>query len=240
MPLNGSGTVSDVLDITGKAGVGLAYDATNKKIYFSDFETTGEGKIWRVNEDGTGLQEIAGAILDPYGIALDVPGGKIYWTDDEGNISRANLDGSSPQIGLVNILGAQMRAVSLDVANNKMYFYDVNSEDLYSANLDGSNPTIIVGGVYGYAILVDTQNHKIYFDDQNTATLIRADLDGSNQVTIDANGTRIYGMDIDYTAGKIYWSGRDSGELNRANLDGSSPEVLKTGLASPRGLFLKQ
>ena len=64
--------------------------------------------------------------------------GKIYWTDDLGNISRSNLDGSNQQIGIVNIAGGQMRAVALDVPNNKMYFYEVNAEKLYSANLDGS------------------------------------------------------------------------------------------------------
>lgn len=239
LPLDGSSAAINVLDIAGKAGVGLVYDATNEKIYFSDFETTGEGKIWRMNLDGSGLQEIVTNILDPYGLALDVPGGKIYWTDDEGNVSRANLDGSNPQIGIVNILGAQMRAISLDTENSKMYFYDVNAENLYVANLDGSNPTVLVPGVYGYAILVDTVNDKIYFDDQNSGTLIRANLDGTGQIVIDASGTRIYGMDIDHTANKIYWSGRDTGELTRANLDGTNPEVLLTGLSSVRGMFLK-
>ncbi|MCY7329073.1 MAG: DUF5050 domain-containing protein, partial [Saprospiraceae bacterium] len=240
LPLDGSSTATTVLDINGKAGVGLVYDAVNEKVYFSDFEVTGAGKIWRMNLDGSGLLEIAANILDPYGLALDVPGGKIYWTDDEGNVSRANLDGSSPQIGLVNIIGAQMRAISLDTENSKMYFYDVNAENLYVANLDGSNPTILVAGVYGYAILVDTVNDKIYFDDQNSDTLIRANLDGTGQITIEASGSRIYGMDIDRSANKLYWSGRDTGELTRANLDGTSPEVLLSGLGSPRGIFLKQ
>ncbi len=240
LPLDGSSTATTVLDINGKAGVGLVYDAVHEKVYFSDFEVTGSGKIWRMNLDGSELIEIAANILDPYGLALDVTGGKIYWVDDEGNVSRANLDGSSPQIGIVNILGAQMRAISLDVENSKMYFYDVNAENLYVANLDGSNPTILVAGVYGYAILVDTVNDKIYFDDQNTDTLIRANLDGTGQITIDASGSRIYGMDIDHSANKLYWSGRDTGELTRANLDGTNPEILLTGLGSPRGMFVKQ
>jgi len=237
---DGSGTVTPVLDINGKAGPGLAYDAVNGKIYFSDFEVTGTGNIWRCNLDGSNLVAIVSNLTDPYGVALDVAAGKVYWVDDLGNVSRANLDGSAQEIGLVNIPSGQMRAISLDPANNKMYFYEVNLENLYVANMDGTNPAILFSGVYGYAIEVDGQNGKIYFDDQNSATLVIANLDGTNKQTFDANGTRIYGMAIDRTANKIYWSGRDTGEISRANLDGSSPEVLKTGLTSPRGIFFKQ
>ncbi len=243
LTLDGSGTVSNVLDLTGIAGPGLAIDQAGGKIYFSDFEVTGEGKIWRMNLDGTGLESIVTGLVDPYGIALDLTAGKVYWADDDGNISRANLDGTNLQTGIVNIAGGQMRAVALDPANNKMYFYEVNLENLYVANLDGSNPSILISGVYGYAILVDSQNGKLYFDDQNAnggdGALVYTNLDGTGRSTISAVATRIYGMAIDYTENKLYWSGRDSGELNRANLDGTDPEVLKDGLSSPRGIILK-
>lgn len=240
LTLDGSGTVNDVVSIAGKGGVGMAYDSVNEKIYFSDFEVYPNGNIWRMNLDGSDLESIASGIGDPYAVALDVAAGKVYWVDDDGNVSKANLDGSNPQIGFFNVPGAQWRAIALDVENNKMYVYDVNIEQVYSVNMDGTNPQIIISGNYGYALLVDTVNDKIYFDDQNDDLLKVANLDGSNIQTVDSNGTRIYGMDIDHEEGKIYWSGRDSGELYRANLDGSGNEVLKTGIASPRGMFLKK
>lgn len=241
--VDGSGTVTDVLDINGKAGPGMDIDAANGKIYFSDFEVTGQGKIWRMNFDGSGLESIVTGLVDPYGIALDLAGGKIYWTDDAGNISRSNLDGTAQEIGIVNIPNGQMRAISLDPANNKMYFYEVNLENLYVANLDGTNATVLIPGVYGYVILVDTQNDKIYFDDQNgnngDGALAIANLDGTGRVNISDVSTRVYGMAIDYSENKLYWSGRDSGDITRANLDGSNPETLQSGLASPRGITLK-
>ncbi|MEZ4793325.1 MAG: PKD domain-containing protein [Gelidibacter sp.] len=239
LTLDGTGTVNDVASIAGKGGVGLAYDSVNEKIYFSDFEVYPNGNIWRMNVDGSELENIASGIGDPYAVALDVEGGKVYWVDDDGNVSKANLDGSNPEIGFFNVAGAQWRAIALDVENSKMYVYDVNIEQVYSVNMDGSNPQVIITGNYGYALMVDTVNDKIYFDDQIDNQLKVANLDGSNIQTVDSNGTRIYGMDIDYELGKIYWSGRDSGELYRANLDGSGNEVLKTGIASPRGMFLK-
>jgi hypothetical protein len=119
-----------------------------------------------------------------------------------------------------------------------MYVYDVNIEEVYEVNLDGTNPNVIITGNYGYALLVDTVNDKIYFDDQNDDLLKVANLDGTNIQTVDAEGTRVYGMQIDHEAGKLYWSGRDSGELYSADLDGSNRQVLRTGIASPRGIAL--
>ncbi|HNQ26573.1 MAG TPA: PKD domain-containing protein [Aquaticitalea sp.] len=238
--LDGTGTTSNVASITGMGGVGMAYDAVNEKIYFSDFEVYPNGNIWRMNSDGSGLENIASGIGDPYAIALDVDGGKIYWVDDDGNVSKANLDGSGQEIGFFNVSWAQWRAIALDVENNKMYVYDVNIEEIYAVNLDGTDPQVIITGNYGYALMVDTVNNRIYFDDQNDDMLKVANLDGTNIQTVDTNGTRIYGMDIDHEEGKIYWSGRDSGALYRANFDGSDQEVLLSGIASPRGMFLKK
>lgn len=240
LALDGSGNVTTFLDMDGILGVGLDYDAANAKIYFSDYQNPPEGKIFRVNLDGSGLEAIVTGITDPYAIALDLVNDKVYWTDDLGNISRANLDGSSVEIGIVNIADGMMRAIDLDVENNKMYFNDVNAENLYVANLDGSNPTILFSDVYGYAIQIDTENDKIYFDDQVTFQMYKANLDGTGMETFDNNGTRIYGMDINYETGEIYWSGRDSGEISKANLDGSGKVVLKSGLNSPRGIVLRK
>lgn len=243
--LDAAKTVTTVKEIPSAGGVGLAYDAAGDKIYFSDFYDADlpDGKIWRMNGDGTGATALVTGLLDPYGIALDVAGGKVYWSDDAGNISRSNLDGSSPELGLVNIVDGMMRAVAIDKAHSKMFFYEVNLENLYVANLDGTNATVLIPGVYGYAIFLDTENGKIYFDDQNSGTggmLRRANLDGTNIEDVDNTETRIYGIDIDYDNNKLYWSARDMGEIYSADLNGANKVTIKSGLTSPRGMFLKK
>lgn len=242
--LDGSGAVTNFLDITGKGGVGLAYDDVHGKIYFSDFDVYGEGKIWSVNLDGTELKDIVTGLFDPYQIALDVSGGKIYWAEDVdesniGHIARANLDGSGKE-NLVSMEDGQFRAIALDPENGKMYYYEVYNEDLYVANLDGTDASPILSGIYGYALAVDTEHDKVYFDDQNDELLKRANLDGSNVETVDDNGTRIYGMVIDNATDKLYWAGRDSGEIYEADLDGTNKVALKSDLESPRGIFLRK
>jgi PKD repeat protein len=246
--LNADKTLGIVKELPAMSGVGLAYDATNGKIYMSDFydADTPNGKIWSMNLDGSGATALATGILDPYGIALDLEGGKVYWVDDAGNVSRANLDGTSAEIGLVNIVDGGLRAIALDKAHNKMYFFDAANDVLYWANMDGTGVAPLITGIYGYAICVDAVNGKIYYDEEYTPALMRANLDGTGIEQIYKNPdaavgkSRIYGIVIDNENNKLYWANRDAGSLYSSNLDGTSMEVLKSGLTSPRGIFLKK
>lgn len=238
--------VVNFLDITDKVGLGLAYDAAHQKVYFIDYNTSGEGKIWSVNLDGTDLKAIVDGLFSPQQLALDVEGGKIYWADDRdedgdniGHIGRANLDGSA-QENIVTLEGAQFRGIAVDAKHDKLYYFEAYDEDLYRANLDGSDATLIIPGVYGYAIEVDTENDKIYFDDQRDEMFYRANLDGSNIEPINDGGSAIFGIVIDNAEGKLYWSGWNTGEIYQANLDGTHKSVLKTGLSGPGGIFLKK
>ncbi|MBT1707591.1 DUF5050 domain-containing protein [Fulvivirgaceae bacterium PWU5] len=238
------GNVTDFLNISGKAGVGLAYDATHQKIYFSDYEIEGEGKIWRANLDGTDLEAIVDGLYNPYQVALDVEGGKIYWAentddDDMGHIGRANLDGSD-QEQIVSLEDGQFRAVAVDTEHDKIYYYEVNNEDLYRANLDGSDATPILSGSYGYMIHVDTENGKLYFDEQNEGMLYRADLDGNNLEPLAEVADRVYGIVVDNAEGRLYWSIADAGEIYQATLDGTHKSVLKSETGNAYGIFLKK
>lgn len=239
--------MSTVLDVTGFGGAGITYDKSSDMIFFSDFEVYEEGKIWKVKSDGTGADDIITGLYEPYGLAIG--DGKVYYADDidaegVGHIYRANLDGSGA-VAVVTMDDAYFRAVALDLKNDKMYFYDVEDDDelgdLWIANLDGTDAEIVVPDVYGYAVAVDSKNGKIYFDDQNSGDgeLKMADLDGENVETVDATASRIYGIAIDNVSKKLYWSARDNGEIYKSDLDGSNRITLKTGLSSPRGMFLK-
>lgn len=229
-----------VVDISDKAGVGLAYDSENEKIYFSDFENSDAGKIWRMNVDGSGMEELVSGISDPYSVVINITGGKIYWADDAGNISRANLDGSALEREFIHIADGQMRGIAYDSKNDIIYFYEVNNEDLYAAKSDGTGVAKIIQGAYGYCIFVDEVNGKLYYEDRNEPAIMQANLDGSGIIKFAAvPGTRVHGMAIDYDANKFYWADRDKGTIKRANLDGTSEETFLSGLRSPRGMFIK-
>lgn len=228
-----------VADISGKAGVGIAYDAAEGKIYFSDFEDADNGKIWRMNEDGSEVEELASGIIDPYSIALNLEEGKIYWSDDAGHVSVANLDGSDVVTDFITIEDGMMRGLDYDSKHRKIYFYEVNEEVLYMADSNGGNVQPVVEGTYGYGVYVDEKNDKIYYDDQRADAIVRANLDGSNPEVVADVSDRIHGMAVDYDNDKFYWSERSNGDINRSDLDGSNRENVLSGLSSPRGLFLK-
>lgn len=249
-PLADPADLTTVLDITNYNGLGIAYNNDNKKIYFTGLDLEDVGGVWSVNPDGTGVMNVFTDLWDPYGIALDVDGDKIYVADDAnaddiGNIIRANMDGSTPG-SVVDLEGAGFRAIAVDSKHNKIYYQEVQAENLWMANLDGSSPEIVVEGVWGYAVAVDEANGKIYFNDlydmdgnESDGVLKMADLDGSNVELVDNSASRIYGIAIDNAADKVYWSARDNGEIYQANLDGSGKITLKSDLTSPRGIFVK-
>ena len=97
-------------------------------------------KLQRANLDGTVVENLVTTGLSaPYGLVLDVAGGKMYWTDrGAGKIQRAHLDGSNVEdlvtTGLSSPLG-----ITLDVAGGKMYWADNGTDKIQRANLDGSN-----------------------------------------------------------------------------------------------------
>ena len=244
LSLDGSGTVTTFLDVTGQSGAYLAYDDVHGMIYFTDFTTTGDGKVWRVNLDGTGLEPLVSGLVEPYGIALDVAEGKMYWADETdadniGHISRANLDGSGRE-DLVSLDNGGFRGLALDLENRKMYYSAQYDRNIYIANLDGTNATVVVPGAYGFAIAVDSKHHKIYFEDYMQDIFQMADLDGNNIVTVDDEVTRIYGIAIDSEKDKLYWSGRDTGAIYESDMDGSNKVTLKSGFSSVRGIFLRK
>ena len=81
-------------DVVGVGG--LALDLTNQTLYWGQTSTADTGSLWRSNLNGTSPSAIISNGLDEIEeIALDVVGGKVYWTQpDLAEIQRANLNGS--------------------------------------------------------------------------------------------------------------------------------------------------
>ena len=229
-----------VANITGKAGVGIAYDSVNAKIYFSDFTNSNNGRIFRMDTTGTNMEELVAGIDDPYSIVLNLAGGKMYWADDAGNVGRANLDGTGLEREFIHVADGQLRGIAYSPKKDIIYFYEVNNEDLYAAKSDGTGVSKIISGAYGYCILVDDVNGKLYYEDRNIPAIMQANTDGSGSVKIaDVPSTRVHGMAIDYTNNKFYWADRDKGVIKRSNLDGSEAENFLSNLKSPRGILIQ-
>ena len=137
---------------------GIALDVAGDKMYWTD---RSRGMIYRgrIRSDSSSnniyiedIETLVTAWGNLGGIALDVAGDKMYWTDrSRGTIHRADLDGSNIET-LVSGLGSP-RGIALDVAEGKMYWTDSIRDTIHRADLDGSNiATLVTGSASGIAL----------------------------------------------------------------------------------------
>ena len=182
----------------------VALDVEGGKMYWTEYTVFATDRrmyrIRRANLDGSNIEGLVtiqpnsyirgSAPGGPAGIALDVEGGKMYWTDlRTDKIQRANLDGSNIEDLVTQGLRSPGGGIALDVEGGKMYWTDLGSHSYWRspkkiqrANLDGSNIEDLVtqGLEYPRGITLDVEGGKMYWTDNGTDKIQRANLDGSN------------------------------------------------------------
>ena len=212
------------------------------KIYW----THPESGIHRSSLDGSNVEQLVIPDLRrPDKIALDIAGGKMYWTErDFDNLYRSNLDGSNTEALLERKYGApgwsRITDIALYLDAGKIYWtawYSHGDYFVYGylrANLDGSdieNYSYDHNAYVDGRIALDVAGGKIYW--MKSYSILRADLDGSNAENV-ITGPELIGhlteIALDVAGGKLYWTNTDSDTnrsiIYRANLDGSDVETL--------------
>jgi hypothetical protein len=167
----------------------------------------------------------------------------MYWVElVQGDIRRANLDGTGQQI-LVSGQNGPLQ-LALDLAGGQIYWSDWLGGDIRRANLDGSAPEILLSGLYRpSSIALDVAGGKMYWIGDSGFDILRANLGGSEQEMLIRDLPVAQGLRLDLAGGKIYWSDASSdnsvGDIRRANLDGSGQEILiDVPGTSPGGIVL--
>src|SRR5260370_4967940 len=108
------------------------------------------GRIFSVNPDGTGAQVLVTGCQLPDGIAVDVEGGHIYWTNmgvpnrNDGSIERADLDGRNRKTIIPQGCRFTPKRLQLDKENGKLYWCDREGMRVMRSNLDGSSVETLV------------------------------------------------------------------------------------------------
>lgn len=87
----------------------------------------------------------------PFNIALDLAGGKMYWTTgadvSPSYVRRANLDGTGEETLVVAERTKNTAGPALDLAHGKIYYTDQFGGDILRANLDGTDQEPLVNGL---------------------------------------------------------------------------------------------
>jgi hypothetical protein len=205
----------------------LKLDATHRKLYWSDREGM---RVMRANLDGSNIETLVetargeAARLDArnwcVGIALDIPGGKIYWTQkggdnaSKGSIRRAGLDiptgEDAPHRSDIEVLFDGLpEPIDLDVDLAQRMIYWTDRGDGPRGNSVSRAPMDPPRGV-DPAARVDQQ-------------IIMRDLREAIGIALDMNGGRMFVTDL---GGTVY----------SARLDGADRKTLLTGQGSLTGI----
>jgi DNA-binding beta-propeller fold protein YncE len=195
------------------------------RLYLLDLS---DDRIVSLNSDGSDRKVIVTECRYPDGIAVDVAGGHIYWTNmgvpklNDGSIERADLDGQNRKTIVPRGGTFTPKQIQLEKKNQKLYWCDREGMRVMRANLDGSD----------IETLVDTSQ-------------------GDPRPGPDATRWCV-GVAIDVDDGQLYWTqkGPDNagkGRICRANIEiptGQSAchradvDVLYDGLPEPIDLDL--
>ncbi|HNB56747.1 MAG TPA: right-handed parallel beta-helix repeat-containing protein, partial [bacterium] len=124
------------------------------------------------------METIVSGLSSPTGLAVDVAGGKVYYSDNT-NIRRANLDGTSQQ----NLYSETfVWGLVLDARTQKIYWGNQGSDQIKNAPMSGGSPTVIStnSGFDQNVLAIDTIANKLYYaTGLSTKQIRRINLDGS-------------------------------------------------------------
>ncbi|MDE0467790.1 MAG: leucine-rich repeat domain-containing protein [Candidatus Poribacteria bacterium] len=218
-------------------------DVSGRKIYWRHSKSPWMSIIQCANLDGSNVQTLV-TQASIRQLALDVPGGKMYWAGRDVDsfrfkIWRANLDGSNIEDitvfgGTFVLIPSQAPAddaspaavrkttqIHVDAADRPpMYWIDGGT--LY--RLAGTEVERIAARANDVA--VDTAGGKIYWTaqtDENARTINRANLDGTNAQVLRELRSVPLGIAYDSANGKLYLSNSQN-RIQRINVDGTGFE----------------
>jgi DNA-binding beta-propeller fold protein YncE len=194
----------------------MKLDAAHGKIYWSDREGM---RVMRANVDGSNIETLvttapASASADmanwAVGIALDLAGGKMYWTQkgpgptggaSTGSVRRAALEIPAAQDSTnrsdIEVLFSGLPEpidLDLDLDKRQMYWTDRGDNTVSRAPMDppaGADPAqrtdrdiLVHGAGQAIGIALDLPNGVMYYTALDTGAVSKANLDGSGAKTL--------------------------------------------------------
>ena len=153
---------------------GIAYDWTNRKIYWTD---SANRSIYAMNEDGSQIVMIL-RVERPRAIVVEPCAGYMYYTDwgrfgNTGKIFRATLAGNHKK-AIVEENLTQPSGLALDYDDRKLYWTDALREKIERSDLNGTNREVLIAAtIYPFAITVFGK--YIYWTDLQLRGVYRAD-----------------------------------------------------------------
>ena len=116
-------------------------------------EASGGGRLFSINPDGSEKTFLVSGCPVPDGVAVDVVGGHVYWTNmgvpprNDGSIERVDLDGANRTTIVPSGGTYTPKQLHLDPIGRKLYWSDREGMRVMRCALDGSQvETLVVAG----------------------------------------------------------------------------------------------
>ena len=205
------------------------------KVYWT--EKTGEsaGTINSANLDGTQVKELKSILAVPMGIAVDMAGSKLYWTNSRGRIQSANLDGS----GIKNVLQNLSSPMDIALAGGNAYWTEATGAVKF-VNLTGTKNVRNISTGTDAAGSLAISGNKVYWTEMtgtSAGTVNSANLDGTGVKQLASILAVPMGIAVDGSRSKLYWT-NSRGRVQSANLNGSKIQNVVDGLGMPGDMVL--
>ncbi|KAK6165881.1 hypothetical protein SNE40_022703 [Patella caerulea] len=215
--------------------IGLAYDYSSQRIYYSDIQ---RGDIQTIFFNGTGHKVVMSGIGSAEGLVFDSINKDLYLTSyTNSSINRIHLGGSDePKIETLIQLSDKdhPRAIVLHVCRSRIFWTNWNDEKprIQRSYLNGFQPESIITEQIQTpnGLAIDHKAEKLYWSDARLDKIERCDLDGSNRVII-VTSIPQHSFGLTVYADYIYWTDWMLRAVLRANkYDGSQITWLKKNI----------
>ncbi|RYY62275.1 MAG: T9SS type A sorting domain-containing protein [Chitinophagaceae bacterium] len=158
------------------------------------------------------------------------PYNKVYWTNPDVGIERANFDGTGRETIVSGIFLPSSLVV--DIPHNKVYWFRDDTQSIYQSDINGVGSTLIVPGSGNVSNLaLDVPNGKLYWTNDISNKIERSNLDGSSRQDVvlnvsTAGSGKALALTIDQMNHKVYWFDDWDYNIKRANLNLTGTEVF--------------
>ena len=189
-----------------------------------------------------GLTDVLPGIPTPIGIAVDAAHGKMYWTDTDNEIRRANLDGTDVENLIKQPSIADLSGIVVDAAHNRLYFSFVNPlvntsrpGGIGSANLDGSNFQIAVPALVNPQGLGLDPSGNLYWADVDR--IQHAPIGGTAQDLV-TGLNRPFGLALDVPDQMVFWTDSGAGVIEQVLFTGGKVTTVLSQLNNPTAIAI--
>lgn len=108
------------------------------------------GKVYTASANGENVRKLADNLPMPDGIGISISKGRMFWSnmgipsENDGTIDSANLDGSNRKVIVKAGVAHTPKQLTIDHANEKVYFSDREGMRVHRVNFDGSGHEVVI------------------------------------------------------------------------------------------------